>query len=191
MCCTWNGFENWQGKRAAEPSPNANPNTSSIGIVPPSEGEDSAASFLSPNVLTRERPDQPTAKAKLMRIPTVDSDIEHQLVARGSNSSSSSSSNSSSASSSSNSSDSSSEGPSCTDSDNGGQDVFGGSTVSATDSDLSTSSGSNTKTPSGSKKYRRVAVHIGKDVVDVDAMSSDACLLCMLSDGEYNVHISS
>ena len=92
-----------------------------------------------------------------MRIPIVHSDIEHQLVAHGSSSSSS------------NSSGNSTEGPSGADSDNGVQDVFGGSVVSATDSDLSTSSGSNTETPSRSKKYRRVAVHIGKDVVDVDA----------------------
>ena len=133
-----------------------------------------------PDVLTTEQRVQPARKAKLMCIPIVDSDIEHQLVAYGSSSSSSSSS--------SNSSDSSSEGPSGADSDNGGQDVSGGSTASATDSHSSSSSGSNLETPSRSKKYRRVAVHIGRDV---DAMSSDACPVRMLNEGEYSVHTSS
>ena len=89
------------------------------------------------------------------------------------------------------SSDSSSEGTFGADSDNGGQDVCGGSTVSGNDSDSSTSTGNNTKTPPQSKKYRRVDVHIGKEVVDVDAMSSDACPVRMLSEGECNVHTSS
>ena len=90
------------------------PNTASIGIVPPSEGEDSAASFEGPHVLTNEQCVQPAQKAKLMRIPIVDSDITHQLVAHGSNSSRSSrsSNNNSNNNSSSRSSDSSSEGPS-------------------------------------------------------------------------------
>ena len=34
-----------KGKCAAELAPNPNPNTTSIGVVPPSKGEDSAASF--------------------------------------------------------------------------------------------------------------------------------------------------
>ena len=41
-----------KGKRAAEPAPNPNPNTSSIGILPPSEGEDGAASFLGGSLRT-------------------------------------------------------------------------------------------------------------------------------------------
>ena len=111
-----------KGERASEPVPNPNPNTSSIGIVPPFEGDDSAASFRGPNVVTTERRVEPARKAKLMCIPIVDGDIEHELVACGSSSSSSSSSRSSnsgsskssnisSSNSSSNSSDSSSEGP--------------------------------------------------------------------------------
>ena len=111
-----------------------------------------------------------------MCIPIVDSNIEHQLVEHGSGSSSSSSSASSS-------SDSSSEGPSRTDLDSGGQEAFSGSTVSATNYDSSSLSRSN--------KYRRVAVQIGRDVVDVDAMCSDACPVHMLSKGEYSAHTSS
>ena len=42
-----------------------------------------------------------------------------------------------------------------------------------------------------SKKPRREAVHSQKEVVDVDAMSSDACPVRMLSEGEYGVHASS
>ena len=114
-----------------------------------------------------------------MCIPIVDSDIEHQLVAHGSGSSRSRGSASSS------------EDPSGADSHNGGQDISGGSTISANDSDLSSSLGSNTEIPPRSKKYRRVAVHSGKEVVDVDAMSNDACPICMLSEGEYSVHTSS
>ena len=34
-------------------------------------------------------------------------------------------------------------------------------------------------------KHRRVAVHSRKEVEDVDAMSNDACPVCMLSEGEY------
>ena len=44
-----------KGKRATEPARNPNPNTSSIGIVPPSEGQDSAASFQGRDVLTTVR----------------------------------------------------------------------------------------------------------------------------------------
>ena len=66
------------------------------------------------HVLTTEQRVQPKQKAKLMRIPIVDSDIEHQLVAHGSSSSSSSSNSSSSSSSI----DNSSERPCSADLDN-------------------------------------------------------------------------
>ena len=151
---------------------------------------DSAASFLCTDVLATEQRVQRARNAKVMCIPIVDSDIEHQLVAHGSTSSScnkTSSSNSSS----SGSSGSSSEGPSGTDSDNGGQDVSGGSTVSATDCDSSLSSSGKSESPLRSKKYRCVAIHVVRRVVDVDAMSSDACPVRMLSEGEYNVRTSS
>ena len=171
-----------KGKCAAELAPNPNPTTSSFGIAPPCEREDRAASFQGPGVLTTERLLQPARKAKWMCIPIVDSDIDHQLWAHWSSSSSISTSSSS---------DNSSEGPSGADSGNGGQDVSGCSTASATDSDSSTSSSSNTETTSRSKKYHRVALHIEKDVVDVDAMSNDACPVCMLGALGYSVRTSS
>ena len=87
-----------KGKRAAEPAPNPNPNNASIGIIPPFEGEDSAASFQGPNVLTMEQRVHHARKAKLMRIPIVDTDIEHRLVAHGSSRGSRGSSSSSSSS---------------------------------------------------------------------------------------------
>ena len=71
------------------------------------------------------------------------------------------------------------------------QYISGGSIVSADSSDSSSSSAGNTELPSQSKKYRRVAVHSRKEVVDVDTMSSDACPVRMLSEGEYGVHILS
>ena len=71
------------------------------------------------------------------------------------------------------------------------QYISGGSTVSADSSDSSSSSAGSTEIPSRSKTYRRVAVHSRKEVVDVDAMLSDACPVCMLSKGEYVVHTSS
>ena len=154
VCCTSKGSEKRQGKRAAKLAPNPNSTTGSIGIIPPSEGEDSAASFQGPDVLATEQRVRSVRKPKLMCIPIVDIDIEHQLLAHGSSSSnsSSSSSNISSSSSSSSSSDNSSEGPSGANSHNGRQDVSSGSTVSANDWDSSSSSGSNTETPSRSIK---------------------------------------
>ena len=71
------------------------------------------------------------------------------------------------------------------------QYISSGSTVSANSSDSSSSSAGSTEIPSRSKKYRRVAVHSRKEVVDVDAMSSDACPVRMLSEGEYGIHTSS
>ena len=79
-------------------------------------------------------------KAKLMRIPIVDSDIDHQLLAHGSCSSfnrSSSSSSSGGGSRNSSRSDKNSEGPSGADLNNGGHDISGRFTVSATRSDSS------------------------------------------------------
>ena len=71
------------------------------------------------------------------------------------------------------------------------QYISNGSTVSGDSSDSSSSSASSTEIPSRSKKYRRVAVHSRKEVVDLDAMSSDACPVRMLSEGEYGIHTSS
>ena len=68
------------------------------------------------------------------------------------------------------------------------QYISSGSTVSGDSSDSSSSSAGSTEIPSQSKKYRHVAVHSRKEVVDVDAMSSDACPVRMLSKGEYGVH---
>ena len=85
-----------KGKRAAEAAPNPNPNTAANGIIPSFEGDYSAASFQGPDVLATEQRVQPARKGKLMRIPIVDSDIEHQLEAPCSSSSSSSSSSDSS-----------------------------------------------------------------------------------------------
>ena len=71
------------------------------------------------------------------------------------------------------------------------QYISSGSTVGGDSSDSSSSSAGSTEIPSRSKKYRRVAVHSRKEVVDVEAMSSDACPVLMLSKGEYGVHTSS
>ena len=71
------------------------------------------------------------------------------------------------------------------------QYISSGSTVSADSSDSSSSSAGSTEIPLRSKKYRRVAVHSRKEVVDVDAMSSGACPVHMLSEGEYGIHTSS
>ena len=68
------------------------------------------------------------------------------------------------------------------------QYISSGSTVNADSSDSSSSSAGSTEIPSRSKKYRRVAVHSRKEVVDVDAMSSDACPVRMLSGGEFGIH---
>ena len=67
------------------------------------------------------------------------------------------------------------------------QYISSGSTVSADSSDSSSSSAGSTEIVR-SKKHRQVAVHSRKEVVDVDAMSSDACPVRMLSKGEYGVH---
>ena len=71
------------------------------------------------------------------------------------------------------------------------QYISGGSTVRADSSDSSSSSAGSTEIPLQSKRYRRVAVHSRKEVVDVDAVLSDACPVRMLSEGEYVVHTSS
>ena len=71
------------------------------------------------------------------------------------------------------------------------QYISGGSTVSADSSDSSSSSASSTEIPSRSKKYHRVTAYSRKEVVDVDAMLSDACPVRILSEGEYSVNTSS
>ena len=67
----------------------------------------------------------------------------------------------------------------------------GGSTVSADTSDSSSSLADSTEIPSRNKRYRRVAVHSRKEVVGVDAMSSNAGSVRMLSEGEYGIHTTS
>ena len=63
-------------------------NPATVDIVPPSEGEDSAASFQGPTGLNEQQRVQPMRRTKLARVPIVDSDIEQQLVGpRGSGSS--------------------------------------------------------------------------------------------------------
>ena len=71
------------------------------------------------------------------------------------------------------------------------QYISSGSTVSADDSDSSSSSAGSTEIPLRSKKYRPVAVHSQKEVVDVDTIPSDACLVRMLSGGGFGVQTSS
>ena len=157
-----------------------------VDIVPPSEGEDSAASFQGPTGLNEQQRVQPMRRTKLARVPIVDSDIEQHIVCpRGSGSSSSNSSNSSSSSGSSSSSSSdcrSSSSPEDNDSDDDAVHLSGASTVSASDS--SSASRDNPEPQPQPKKYRHV-------VVDVDAMSSDGCPVQMLSEGEYSIHSSS
>ena len=130
---------------------------------------------------------QPIRQAKLLRVPIVDSDIEHQLVfPKGSSSSSSSTSNSCSTS---RSDSGSSSSPEDNDSEDDDVYVFGGSTVSAAGSDRSSSSHDNPESQPQPKKYRRTAVHSqGERVLDVDAMSSDGCRLHIVSEGEYIIH---
>ena len=168
-----------KGKGRVGPIPQSRvSNPATVDIVPPSEGEDSAASFQGPTGLNEQQRVQPMRRTKLARVPIVDSDIEQQLVCpRGSGSSSSNSSNSSSSSSSSDSGSSSS--PEDNDSDDDAVHLSGASTVSASDS--SSSSSDNPEPQPQPKKYRRV-------VVDVDAMSSDGCPVQMLSEGEYSIH---
>ena len=72
------------------------------------------------------------------------------------------------------------------------QYISSGSTVSASaDSSDSSSSSAGSTEITRSKKHRCVVVHSRKEVVDVDAMSSDSCPVRMLREGEYGVHISS
>ena len=68
-------------------------NPSSVLMVRASEAEDSAAPFQGTSDVSNHKRVQPMRQAKLLRIPIVDSDIEHQLVfSKGSSSSSSNSS---------------------------------------------------------------------------------------------------
>ena len=114
-------------------------NTGSVLVVPASEAEDSAASFQGPSDVSDDQRVQPMRQANLLRIPIVDSDIEHQLVfPKGSSSSSSKSSSNGTSSSSSNSSSShsssdggSSGSPKNDDCEDDDVYISGGSTVSA------------------------------------------------------------
>ena len=171
-----------KGKGRVGPIPQSRvSNLAAVDIVPPSEGEDSGASFQGPTGLNEQQRVQPMRRTKLARVPIVDSDIEQQLVCpRGSGSSSSNSSSSSSSSSSSDSGSSSS--PQDNDSDDDAVHLSGASTVSASGS--SSASSDNPEAQPQPKKYRCV-------VVDVDAMSSDGCPVQMLSEGEYSFHSSS
>ena len=139
-------------------------NPSSVLVVPASEAEDSAASFQGPSDVSDHQCVQPMWQAKLLRVPIVDSDIEHQLVfPKGSSSSSSNNNNSDSGSSSS---------PEDDDSQDDDVYVSGGSTVSAVGLDSSSSSHDSPEPQPQTKKYRRTAVHSqGERVLDVDATS--------------------
>ena len=180
-----------KGKRRVGPIPQSrvsNPGT--VGIVPPSDGEDSAASFQGPTGLNEHQCVQPMRGTKLARVPPVDRDIEQQLVCPCGIGSSSSSSKSSSSSNSSSSDSGCSSSPEDTDSDDDDVHLSGGSTVSASDS--SSSSSDNPELQPQPKKYCRVVVHSpGGGVVDVDAMSSDGCPVQMLSEEGYNIHSAS
>ena len=66
-----------KGKGRVGPIPQSrvsNPRT--VGIAPPSEGEDSAASFQGPTGLNEHQRVQPMRRTKLARVPIVDSGIE-------------------------------------------------------------------------------------------------------------------
>ena len=52
-------------------------NPSSVLVVPASEAEDSAASFQGPSDVSDHHRVQPMRQAKLLRVPIVDSDIDH------------------------------------------------------------------------------------------------------------------
>ena len=121
---------------------------------------------------------QPMRQAKLLRVPNVDSDIEHQLVfPKGSSSSSSSSSSS-------NSDRGSSRSPENDDFKDDDVYVSGGSIVSAAGSDSSSLSHDICAPQPQPKKHWRTAVHSqGERVFDADAMSSDGCPLHMLREG--------
>ena len=94
--------ENGKGKGKSDVvpiPPRGVSNPALVDIVPASGGEDSAAFFEGPRGLDEQQRVQRIRKAKLLRIPVVDSDIERSLVrplANGSSSSNSSSSSSSS-----------------------------------------------------------------------------------------------
>ena len=104
-------------------------NASSVLVVPASEVEDNAASFQGPSDVSDHQRVQPMRQAKLLCVPIVDSDIEHQLVfPKGSGRSSSSNSSSSSNISSDSGSSSSPKDDDCEDDD---VYVSGDSTVSA------------------------------------------------------------
>ena len=171
-------------------------NTGSVLVVPASEAEGSAASFQGPSDVSDDQRVQPMRQAKLLRIPIVDSDIEHQLVfPKGSSSSSSRSRrNNNSSRSSSNRSSSSGGSSSSPKNDNLEEDdvyISGGSTVSAAGLVSSSSSHDSPEPQPQPKKCRRTVVHSeGERVLDVDAMSSDGCPVHMLSEGEYNIHSS-
>ena len=178
-----------KGKGRVGPIPQSRvSNAGTVGIVPASEGEDSAASFQGPTGLNEHQRVQPMRRTNLARVPIVDSDIEQQLVCPRGNGSSGSSSSSSSSSSNSDSRCSSS--PEDNDEDDEDVHLSGGSTISASDS--SSSSSDNPEPQPQPKKYPRVVVHSpGGGVVDVDAMSSDGCPVQMFSEGEYSIHSSS
>ena len=65
--------------------------------------------------------------------------------------------------------------------------MFGGSTVKANISALSSASAGSTQFASQNKKKRHVVAYSGKEVVDVRAMLSDPCPMGMLCEGEYNI----
>ena len=160
-------------------------NPISVLVVPASEAEDTAASFQGPSDVSDHQRVQPMRQAKLLRVPIVDSDIEHQVVFPKGNSSSSSSSNSS------NSGGGSVSSPEDDDSEDDDVYVSGGSTISAAGSDCSSSSHDSPEPQPQPTKYRRTAVHSqGGQVLDVDAMSSDGCPVHILSEGEYIIHSS-
>ena len=87
-----------KGKGRVGPIPQSRvSNPASVDIVPPSEGEDSAASFQGRTGLNEQQRVHPMRRTKLARVPIVDSDIEEQLVCPcGSGNSSNNSSSSSS-----------------------------------------------------------------------------------------------
>ena len=148
-------------------------NPVAVGVVLALAAEDCATSFQGPRGLSEQHCVQPMRQAKLLRIPIVDSDMEHQLVFPLGNSSSNDNNNSLSNSSSSNSS-SSSDSPA--NDDLGNEDVYisGGSTVSAAGSTSSSSDGPEPQPQP--KKNCHVVAHSPVDrVVDVDVMSSDGC----------------
>ena len=165
-------------------------NPSSVFVLPASEAEDSAASFQGASDVSEHQRVQPMRQAKLLRVPIVDGDIEHQLVfPKGSNSSTSSTSSNSSSSSSSDSGSSSSSEDDCSEDD----DVYvsGGSTISAAGSDSSSSSHVSLEPRPQPKKYRRTAVHSqGERVLDVEAISSDGCPVHMPGEGKYIIDSS-